>query len=291
MKNQAASRIAFAAAALCVAGWAAAASSLKFAVFNATKASPWPVSSVLIEGQKDAVLIDAQFTKTDAEKLVDKIRASGKNLTTIYISQGDPDFYFGLGVIKAAFPNATVLATAPTVARIRSTQAAKLHEWAPILKAEAPQKIIVPEPMKGRALMLEGQQLQVVGLTGKAPELTFVWIPAIRAVVGGTLIFGNVHVWTADTPTDAAKRNWIKALGQMDALKPATVVPGHFKEGESMSSASIGFTRDYLKAFMDEARKAPNSAALIKAMKQRYPEAGFPQALEIGAKAAKGETK
>jgi glyoxylase-like metal-dependent hydrolase (beta-lactamase superfamily II) len=272
-------------------GWASAASSLKLAVINATKASPWPVSSVLLEGAKEAVLIDAQFTKTDAEKLVEKIRASGRKLTTIYISQGDPDFYFGLEFVKAAFPDANVVAAAPTVARIKATQAEKLKYWGPILKSEAPQHIVLPEPLKGHSLTLEGQQLQIIGLNGKAPDRTFVWIPAIQTVAGGTLVFGNLHVFTADTQTDASKRNWIRVLSQMNALKPATVVPGHFKEGESMSAASIAFTRDYLKTYMTETAKAANSAALIKAMQQHYPDAGFSQALEIGAKVSKGEMK
>ena len=82
-----------------------------------------------------------------------------------------------------------------------------------------------------------------------------------------------------------------QVMGAVSADKPAIVVPGHFKEGESMSAASVAFTRDYLKTYMAEASKASNSAALIKAMKEHYPTAGFEQALEIGAKVSKGEMK
>src|SRR5664279_2586524 len=51
---------------------------------------------VLISGARDAVLIDGGFTLSDGKALADAIKSSGKKLTTIYISQSDPDYYFGL---------------------------------------------------------------------------------------------------------------------------------------------------------------------------------------------------
>ena len=48
------------------------------------------------------------------------IQASGKRLTTIYVSQSDPDYYFSLGPIKAAFPEARVLAAPAAVAAIQA---------------------------------------------------------------------------------------------------------------------------------------------------------------------------
>lgn len=87
------------------------------------------VSSVLIEGRHDAILINAQFGASDARKLVELIRASGKQLTTIYISHGDPDYYFGLATLQDAFPQARIVATAQTVAHIQQTQAGKLAYW------------------------------------------------------------------------------------------------------------------------------------------------------------------
>ncbi len=87
------------------------------------------MSSELLVGQREAMLIDAQFSRADAEQLVKRIQASGKTLSTIYISHGDPDFYFGLDVLKAAFPEAKILATAQTVAHIQATKDAKLAYW------------------------------------------------------------------------------------------------------------------------------------------------------------------
>ncbi|HLQ34321.1 MAG TPA: MBL fold metallo-hydrolase, partial [Chloroflexota bacterium] len=63
----------------------------------------WPASSVsLISGEQDAVLIDALITFEDAGRVVDWIRATGKNLTTIYITHGHGDHFFGLNTILDA---------------------------------------------------------------------------------------------------------------------------------------------------------------------------------------------
>src|SRR5450830_266462 len=127
----------------------AQAAPLKLEVFNPGEAAIFPVASVLVTGDKDAVLIDAQFSRGEALKLVEKIKASGKHLSTIYISHDDPDYYFGLDVIHAAFPDAKVLALPHTIAGIQAKKDAKVAYWGPILNENAPHEVIVPQPLKG----------------------------------------------------------------------------------------------------------------------------------------------
>jgi glyoxylase-like metal-dependent hydrolase (beta-lactamase superfamily II) len=259
---------------------------LTLEIFNPGEAAIFPVASVLVAGQHDAVLIDAQFSRAEAQKLVEKIRASGKKLTTVYISHSDPDFYFGLDVIKAAFPQAKIVATPETVAQIRRKADAKLAYWGPILKDNAPHAIVIPQALTGQRITLEGQSLNISGPT---PSRTYVWIPSIKAVVGGVVLFGNLHVWTADTQSAQSRQDWLKTLDGIAALKPVTVVPGHFQPGLPMTPDSIGFTRDYLVTFEAETAKAANAKALIEAMKRHYPKLGLDGALDTSAKVAKGE--
>src|SRR5450830_319244 len=275
-------------AAFAVQAHAAAVAPLTLDVYNPGEAAIFPVASVLVSGQHDAVLIDAQFSRGEAEKLVQKICASGKKLTTVYISHSDPDYYFGLDVIKAAFPQAKIVATADTVAEIKRKAEAKVAYWGPILKDNAPQAVVIPQALNGQRITLEGQSLDIAGPT---PSRTYVWIPSIKAVVGGVVLFGNLHVWTADTQSLQSRQDWLKTLDGIAALKPVTVVPGHFKVGSPLTPDSIGFTRDYLVTFEAETAKAANSAALIEAMKMRYPKLGLDGALETSAKVAKGEMK
>jgi glyoxylase-like metal-dependent hydrolase (beta-lactamase superfamily II) len=270
---------------------AANAAPLTLDVFNPGEAAIFPVASVIVSGAKDAVLIDAQFSRGEALKLVERIRASGKHLTTVYVSHSDPDFYFGLDVIHAAFPDAKIVATPQTIAGIEKKKDAKVAYWGPILKDNAPKSIIVPQPLNGDTITLEGQALKIEGLQGKTPERSYVWIPSIKAVAGGVVVFNKLHVWVADTQTPESRQLWLATLKDIEALKPVTVVPGHFAPGAALTPDSIAFTRDYLVKFEAETAKAANAAALIARMKELYPGAGLNAALETSAKVAKGEMK
>ncbi|MEG1042983.1 MAG: MBL fold metallo-hydrolase, partial [Pseudomonas sp.] len=117
------------------------------------------------------------------------------------------------------------------------------------------------------------------------------WVPSLNAVFGGVLIFSGLHVWTADTPTPAARAAWIKNLDAIAARQPTVVVPGHMAAQAALDVSAVHYTREYLLAFEQELARAANSEALIAAMTQRYPNAGLAAALQIGAKVAKGEMK
>ena len=270
---------------------AAAPAPLTLDVYNPGAAATFPVSSVLISGAKDAILVDAQFGKAQAQQVVDKIRASGKHLTTIYISHGDPDYYFGLETLTRAFPDAKVVAPGPVVEHINQTKDAKLAFWGPQMGADVPQTLIVPQVLKGNTLDLEGHELDVVGLSGRQPDRTFVWIPSLKAVVGGVVVADNLHVWMADTQTPQSHKQWLATLKRIDSLQPKIVVPGHYLGDSDRSLKAVHFTRDYIKAFDEETLKAGNSAELIGAMKKRYPDLGEASSLELSAKVAKGEMK
>jgi glyoxylase-like metal-dependent hydrolase (beta-lactamase superfamily II) len=267
---------------------AAAAAPLELDVFNPGEAAIFPVASVLVKGQHDAILVDAQFSRAEALKLAERIRASGKRLTTIYISHGDPDFYFGLDVLQEAFPDAKIVATAQTVAAMHKKADAKLAYWGPILKQNAPQRIVFPEVLKGDTLTLEGKALTV---SGPSPERSYVWIPSIKAVVGGVVLFSDLHVWMADTQSAESRKAWLATLDGIEALHPSTVVPGHFAPGVPMSPASIAYTRGYVTRFVDAAAKAANSGELITTMQSAYPAAGLQSGLQTSAKVATGEMK
>ena len=248
---------------------------------------------VLLSGAKEAILIDGGFSLPDGRAVAEAIKASGKTLTTIYVSQSDPDYYFSLGPIKTAFPAAKVLAAPETIAAIRANVQKKIDIWAPQLKENGPQKladIVFPEAFDGPSLSLEGNVIEII----KAQDLEnrrYLWVPALNAVFGGVLIFSGLHVWTADTPTPAARAAWVKNLEAIAARQPAVVVPGHLAANGALDISAVNYTREYLLAFEEEVTKAVNSDALIAAMNRRYPGAGLAPALQIGAKVAKGEMK
>ncbi|AYD45042.1 MBL fold metallo-hydrolase [Yersinia rochesterensis] len=268
-----------------------AAEQLKMEVYNPGEKSIFPVSSEIISGKTEVVLIDTQFQRNDAEALVKKIQQSGKKLTTIYISQADPDFYFGLDVITKAFPQAKVIATPQTIEEIKATKDGKMAYWGPILKEKAPIRVIVPQELQGKSFTVDGQEINIEGLDGPSPEKTFVWIPSLKAVVGGVAVSGNIHLWVADTQTTESRQNWLTTLDKIKALKPVTVVPGHYLDNAPQTLESVTFTQRYLTTLNAEIPKAKDSAELIAAMKKHYPELKDESSLELSAKVLKNEMK
>lgn len=265
-------------------------SPLTVQVYNADGGS-FHVNSVLVSGKTDAVLLDTGFTRADALRIVAMVLDSKKTLKTIYISQADPDYYFGIEVLKQHFPDAKVVATAPTLKKIEATLPTKLQVWGPRLGTNAPKAVPMPEAIAGNTLMLEGQTLEIHGLDDTLSHRSYVWIPSIKTIAGGVNVFAGLHLWTADTQSVQERADWAKKLGTMAALQPTVVIPGHSLPGQKHDASQLAWSQAYLARFEQELSKASNSAALIEAMKRAYPAAGLGIALDIGAKVNKGEMK
>jgi len=263
---------------------------LKLQVYNAAENS-FGVASVIISGKTDAVLIDAQFTLADAEKVAQEIKSSGKKLTTIYVSYGDPDFYFGLEVFKKYFPEVTVYATAETVDHIKATAQKKLDVWGGQLGNKVTSNVILPQVLKGNSIDLEGHKLEIAGMEA-FPAKTFVWIPSIKAAVGGINVFGTTfNLWMADAQTTEARNQWIAVLDKIEALHPAIVVPAHANAQSPFDVSAIAHTKSYIRFYEEALKTNKTSDALIKAIKAKYPALTFEIALQIGAKVNTGEMK
>jgi glyoxylase-like metal-dependent hydrolase (beta-lactamase superfamily II) len=244
---------------------------------------------VLVAGANDAVLIDTGFTRADALRIAAMVFDSRKTLKTIYISQADPDFYFGMDSVKRYFPGARVVATEPTVRKIQATLAKKIEVWGPRLGANAPEHVSLPEVLSGNSIALENETLEVRGLDDDLPHRSYLWIPSLKTVAGGVNVFGGLHVWTADTQTAAERSAWAQKLRTMATLGPQRVIAGHSAGGQAQDASQIAYTQGYLERFEEELARAQDSTALTDVMKSCYPKAGLGIALDIGAKVNKGE--
>lgn len=248
---------------------------------------------VLIAGPTEALLIDGGFTLSDGRALAEAIKSTGKRLTTVYVSQSDPDYYFSLGPIKDAFPDVRVIAAPETVAAIRASVEKKLAAWGPQLKDNGPQtlaEVVIPDTFDGKTLTVDAQPIEVIDTDGLVNR-RYLWVPQFQAVFGGVLIFSGVHVWTADTQTKELRAAWIANLEKIVGLMPAVVVPGHTIADAATDLSAVQNTIAYLSAFEEELNIASDSSALIAAMKARYPGLDMEVALNIGAKVATGEMK
>ena len=245
------------------------------------------VSSTLIEGEKEVLLVNAQFSKSEALRIAADILDSGKTLKTIFVSYGDPDFYFGLDVFKQYFPDVKIIATPETVKHIQSTYALKMRYWAPQMGANAPSTVIVPQAYTAKTIRFEQQDLQIKGQN----ELTYLWLPAEKAVVGGIAVTSGTHLWMADTPTVKDRTEVVNTLKSIQALRPKIVVPAHSQANAPQNLSAVNFSLDYFTQYEKAVSASKNSQQLIHKMKQAYPNLEGESSLELGAKVVKGEMK
>lgn len=245
------------------------------------------VTSSLISGDNEAILVNGLFNKSDALRVAADVLDSGKKLTTIFVSYGDPDYYFGLDELHRLFPYAKIVATANTVKRIQDTQALKKDYWSPKMGSNAPTEIIVPEVFDGKALTVDGEQVELRG----EDKLTYLWVPSAKTILGGIPVTSGEHLWTADD-AKPEQRDALKAvLKQMLSLKPDVVIPAHMVKDAPMSAKAIQFSINYLNTYDKVAKASKNSAELIEGMKKAYPQLPAESNLELGAKVVKGEMK
>lgn len=262
------------------------AGNLKIKVYNPGSKAIFPITSTIIYGDKDAMLIDAQFQKQYAEQLVKEIKATGKNLKTVFISHSDPDFYFGLDVIKKAFPNVKIISTAQTAYLISASKDDKMVAWKPQLKEDAPSEIIVPEAVNAIP-DLEGNKIEL-RQNAEDTAHSFVWIPSLKTIAGGISVSVDSHIWMADTQNVKAIDQWIAEIDAMKALKPEQVVPSHFAK-LSLSPQSLDFVRNYLENYKTAVTENKTSSGVVDFMVKKYPDLHGKDELAMGAKVFFGE--
>ena len=240
------------------------------------------VNSTLVYGDKDAILIDAQFLLSEAHRLTAMILESGKNLTTIYVTHPHPDHYFGLAVLKQAFPNAKIVALPATVAGIKAGWGPRYKFWSATHGSNLPADPVIPEELPNSTLTLEGNTLEIVGgLTGDSPKNnSYVWIPSMKAVVAGDIVFSDSHFVVPKEHDD-----WLVTLDQIASRHPGIVIAGHQKAGAPTDPSTLDFMKQYMRDF-DESTASSKSADELRAkMKDRYPDLALDTLLDSGSNA------
>src|ERR1700692_2471237 len=254
-------------------------------VFTSPDDQFW-TNSVIIEGLHEVMLVDAQFTKTSAEKVLQEIKGTKKPLSIIYFPHEYADHFLGLEVFKEAYPRVRIIANSAVVDRINKVYQDKIDKWKKILGTGATSHVVAIEKLDASFIKFENSKIEVLkNIQGDTDENTMLWISGQRILIAGDVVFNNMHVYTAETDSKAREK-WLNSLNQIRELKPSVVIPGHSKVGAPLdASAAVDFTENYLLVFEEELKKAKDPDSLINAMKERFPSADFLLALERGAKA------
>lgn len=239
--------------------------------------SGYAATSTIVSGERDAILIDPQFAKSEAKKVAAAIKASGKNLTTVYVTHAHPDHYFGLAVMKEEFPNAKLVALPDAVPAIERGWPGRREFWYPTYGEELPSATpVLPTALAKPELELEGEVFPITGgLTGDGPGNSMMWIPSLRAVIAGDIIFNQVHF---GQPADNTA--WEASFAKIEALKPAMVIGGHSKIGVQHTPAVIDWMRQYTKDFRAFKAQSKSAEELKQKVLAKYPNLAMPSILD-----------
>ena len=249
-----------------------------------------PTSATLIYGKRDAVLVDALLTVEQAHALVDWVTASEKNLTTIYVTHGHGDHFFGIATLQERFPNARAVATADVV-RVMQQQASPEYVanfWNVRFPGQIPKRLVIAEELEGHVIDLEGRDLVVVEVGHTDTDhTTCLHVPSVGLVVAGDVAYNDVHPYLVESNAQT-RREWIAALDTIESFKPRAVIAGHKRPGSSDSPKIIEETRQYIRDFDRVAETTPTARELYDKMLELYPDRVNPLPLWISARAAKG---
>jgi glyoxylase-like metal-dependent hydrolase (beta-lactamase superfamily II) len=248
------------------------------------------MASTLIYGIRDAVLVDAFMTAEQAHALADWVASKGKNLTTIYITHGHGDHWFGVGTLLERFPNARVVATPNTVKVMRQNASPEALDgaWKPGFPGQIPDKLVIAEQLEGSVIDLEGHELVAVELGHTDTDhTTCLNVPSIGLVVAGDAAYNDVHLYLAES--NAQKRQeWIAALDKIQSLNPRAVVASHKRPENDDNPRIVEETRQYIRDFDHLAETTKTAQELYDKMLELYPNRVNPGwALWSSARAAK----
>jgi glyoxylase-like metal-dependent hydrolase (beta-lactamase superfamily II) len=243
-------------------------------------------NSVIIEGTHEVMLVDAQLTKTNAERVLQEIIETKKPLSIIYITHEYADHFLGLEVFEDAYPGVRIIANSSVTDRINKVYQEKADKWKKILGSGATSSVVAIEKFDGNFIEFESSKIELLKeVQGDTDENTMLWIPGQRILISGDVLFNGTHVYTAETDSKAREK-WLNSINKIRELKPLVVIPGHSKVGAPLdASTAVDFTENYLLAFEEELKKAKDPDSFINTMKERFPSADLLLALERGAKA------
>jgi glyoxylase-like metal-dependent hydrolase (beta-lactamase superfamily II) len=231
------------------------------------------MASTLIHGVRDAVLVDAFMTVKQANDLADWVAASGKNLTTIYITHGHGDHWFGIGTLLERFPNARAVATPDVVKVMRQHASPEVLEkvWKAAFPGQIPNRLMIAEELKENVINLEGHELDAVELGHTDTDYTTCLnVPSIGLVVAGDAAYNDVHPYLAESNAKS-RREWISALDKIESLNPQAVIASHKRPGSNDNPQIIEETRQYIHEFDQLAETTASAQELYDKMLELYP--------------------
>jgi len=267
---------------------ASGSSSLSTKVFYSDE-SGFEVASVIVMGKKEAVLIDAQWTLSNAHRVITEVLETGKELKTIYLTHAHPDHYFGAGTIAAAFPKAEVVAIPSEADIINKQFFGKIEHWEGVIGAHnVCRQTTTVQSLKQNYFELEGHRFEIISkVMGDMRFNTMVWIPSSKTLYASDVLFNQAHPFTCELTAEERKQ-WIADVDKIEKMGAEVIIPGHQRPGMQFDKSSLDFTREYIVATDEELVRTSSAAEFYFAMVNRFPHANLFISNDMNSQVFKG---
>jgi glyoxylase-like metal-dependent hydrolase (beta-lactamase superfamily II) len=222
--------------------------------------------------------------------VADWVSTTGKNLTTVYITHGHGDHWFGLSAVRERFPGVQAIATPAVIDGMRKWSAPEAMQafWQPRFPGQISDDNPVADLLDGASFELEGHQLVAVDVGHTDTDNTTVLhVPDIGLVVAGDAAYNGVHQYLAESDSQG-RRDWLAALDIIEALDPRAVVAGHKRYGnDDAPPRIISETRQYILDFDRLDQETTTAEELYSKMLAIHPDRVNPGALWLSARSVK----
>ena len=232
-----------------------------------------PLTSTLIYGEREAVLVDPPMTREQVSRVSDWIERSGKHLIAVYATHGHGDHWFGTDLLMQRFPDAIAYATKGTIAMMhKQGTEGRAQMWDVDFPGLIPPSPVVYRPIPAAGIELERHRLLAVevGHTD-TDDTTVLHVPSIGLVVAGDVAYNGVHLYLLES-ADGGIEAWLEALDMVAALQPRAVVAGHKNKDLPDDPAIIDQTRDYLLNARRLLAEKPSPRQYFDQMIDLYPD-------------------
>jgi glyoxylase-like metal-dependent hydrolase (beta-lactamase superfamily II) len=208
-----------------------------------------PISSTLIYGERDAVLVDPPLTNGQIAQVAQGVARSGKRLAFVYITHGHPDHWFGTASLLVQFVDAdsVVYATEGTIRQMRVQLAGKEEGFAKSFPEVPRNTPVLAVSVPADGFRLDGHVLRAVE-TGHTDtdDSTALHVPSIDLVVAGDVAYNGVHQMMLEGGNGGLQA-WLEGIDRIAALNPRHVVAGHKNKDLPDDPKILDETRQYLR--------------------------------------------
>jgi glyoxylase-like metal-dependent hydrolase (beta-lactamase superfamily II) len=232
-----------------------------------------PITSTLVCGAEDAVLIDPPLTTAQAQGVVEWVARSGKRLRYIYVTHGHGDHWFGASQVVQRFPSAIVYATPGTIALMRKQAVeGRQNVWDKDFPNQIGETPVTAQPIPADGFELEGAALLPVEVGhSDTDDTTVLHVPSLGLLVAGDVVYNGVHQYLLEGGRGGIDA-WLAALDKVDALRPRFVIAGHKNKSLSDDTTAIQETRQYLLDAKRLLAAHPTPHAYYEQMLSMYPD-------------------